>query len=262
MPTLEGRVGNGSSGGILGDMPAQSLDLARVKAMTLDLDETLWPIWPTIRRAEQALHEWLIPRAPRAAALSGERELQHALRAAVLAEHPEQRHDLGFVRREAIRRLLAHAGEDEALAAPGFEVFFAERQKVELFPDAREVLPKLAARFALVAVSNGNADIGRVGIAEHFVGHVSAHEAGCAKPDPAIFHMAARVAGVDPGDILHVGDDAELDVAGAHGAGMQVVWINRAGHVLPEDVGAPHAEVRDLRALAERLGLHVKGAAS
>ncbi|MDB5930798.1 MAG: HAD-superfamily hydrolase subfamily variant 3, partial [Polaromonas sp.] len=40
------------------------LDLTLVKAVTLDLDDTLWPIWPTIERAEKALNGWLAAHAP------------------------------------------------------------------------------------------------------------------------------------------------------------------------------------------------------
>jgi FMN phosphatase YigB (HAD superfamily) len=29
------------------------LDLAKIKAITIDLDDTLWPIWPVIERAEK-----------------------------------------------------------------------------------------------------------------------------------------------------------------------------------------------------------------
>ncbi|MEO5734892.1 MAG: hypothetical protein ABIQ87_14535, partial [Rubrivivax sp.] len=36
---------------------------AGIKALTLDLDDTLWPIWPAIERAEHALHGWLAQNA-------------------------------------------------------------------------------------------------------------------------------------------------------------------------------------------------------
>ena len=40
------------------------LNVSRIRAITLDLDDTLWPIWPTIERAEKVLHEWLVLNAP------------------------------------------------------------------------------------------------------------------------------------------------------------------------------------------------------
>ena len=34
---------------------ATMLDISRIRAVSIDLDDTLWPIWPTIKRAEAAL---------------------------------------------------------------------------------------------------------------------------------------------------------------------------------------------------------------
>ena len=45
------------------------LDISAIRAISLDLDDTLWPVWPTIARAEVALENWLRPLAPAAAAL-------------------------------------------------------------------------------------------------------------------------------------------------------------------------------------------------
>jgi putative hydrolase of the HAD superfamily len=38
-----------------------------VHAITLDLDDTLWPVAPAIARAEAALDAWMQAHAPRAA---------------------------------------------------------------------------------------------------------------------------------------------------------------------------------------------------
>ncbi len=205
-----------------------------IRAVTLDLDDTLWPIWPTIQRAETALHAWLQAHAPATAALWGPQRLR-ALRDEVERERPDLARDLSAFRREAIRRALAEGGEPEALAEPAFEVFFAERQKVALFDDALPALEWLAARFPVVALTNGNADLSRLGrhepgdlgLARYFSGAVSARAFGVAKPHPSIFLEACRVAGHPPEQVLHVGDDWALDVEGAMSANMQVAWLNR-----------------------------------
>jgi putative hydrolase of the HAD superfamily len=101
-------------------------------------------------------------------------------------------------------------------------------------------------------VSNGNAHVGRVGLGQFFVGAVSASEYGVAKPDPRIFHAAASQAGVASVDVLHVGDDAALDVLGALGAGMQTVWVNRAQHVWSH-AEQPHHTVENLMELVTLL---------
>ncbi len=225
------------------------LDLDRIQAITLDLDDTLWPVWPTIRRAEQVLVDWLAQHAPQAATLARDAEVHKAIRQSVNARHAARAHDLSFLRCEAIRELLRQAGHDPALAEPAFEVFFAERQRVDLFDDALPALAFWSARYPVVALSNGNADVHRVGLGAHFHASVSARETGVAKPDARIFEAAARAAGVPPEAVLHVGDDAHLDAVGALAVGMQVAWLDRAGQGWSQGDSRPHLVVRDLHAL-------------
>jgi len=54
-------------------------------------------------------------------------------------------------------------------------------------------------------------------------------DTGRVKPDPEIFLTAARQLGVPLGSILHVGDSAREDFAGAQAAGMRAVLVDRAG---------------------------------
>jgi putative hydrolase of the HAD superfamily len=104
-------------------------------------------------------------------------------------------------------------------------------------------------------VSNGNADVVRVGLGAYFSGSVSARDAGVAQPDPRIFHAAAAHLGCAPQQVLHVGDDHVADVVGAAQAGMQAVWLRHA--TASEPAHSPHAHlvVDDLRHLCEALGL-------
>ena len=203
------------------------LDLPRIRAITLDLDDTLWPVWPTIARAEAQLQAWLAEHAPATHALSAQPGLVRSIRAQVQAEHVALAHDMSALRHEAIRRTLLHAGDDPALADGAFEVFYAERQRVDLFDDALPALEYLSSRFPLVALSNGNADVERVGLGRYFHASVSARDAGVAKPDVRIFQRGAEAAGVGSAQVLHVGDDALLDAQGALDAGMQAVWLRR-----------------------------------
>ena len=230
-----------------------AFDPARVRALTLDLDDTLWPVWPTIARAEQVLADWLAQHAPATAALGADRQTLRAVREQIGRERPDLAHDLSALRRESIRGLLQRAGDDPALAEPAFEVFFDERQRVELFEDALPALERLAARFPLVALSNGNADVHRVGIGAHFKAAVTAREFGVAKPDVRIFHAAAAAAGVAPHEVLHIGDDAHLDGVGALNAGMQLAWVNRHGHAWDHAPLQPHLTLSDLRVLCDAL---------
>jgi len=229
------------------------LDTTKIRAISLDLDDTLWPIWPVIARAEQALQDWLRPQAPRTAALLADTEQRLALRREVQQQRPDIGHDLRALRQELIRLGLQRHGEDTALVAPAYEVFIAERMRVDLFEDARPALAWLAARYPVVAVSNGNADLHRVGLDEYFHAGLSAQSFGVGKPDPRIFHAAAQAAGVLPHEVLHVGDDATLDVLGGLNAGMQTVWVNRANHDWAYETQRPHATVDDMAQLCALL---------
>jgi FMN hydrolase / 5-amino-6-(5-phospho-D-ribitylamino)uracil phosphatase len=225
------------------------IDITKIRAITLDLDDTLWPVWPTIGRAEIALQAWLAAHAPNTSVLSADAELKKTVRAEINARHSDRAHDLSFLRLQSIRALLQQAGDPLHLAEPAFEVFFAERQRVDLFDDALPALRFWSQRYPVIALSNGNADVHRVGIGEHFRASVSAQSLGVAKPDLRIFEAGAAAAGVQPHEVLHVGDDAHADCVGALAAGMQVAWLNREGHDWTHGDTRPHLEVRDLHLL-------------
>ena len=225
------------------------IDISQIKAITLDLDDTLWPVWPAIQRAEQVLTDWLTQNAPATARLSSQPGVKTAVRAEINARHTDQAHDLSFLRLASIRALLLQAGDPAHLAESAFEVFFAERQRVDLYEDALPALAFWSQRWPVVALSNGNADVHRVGIGQHFHASVSAKSVGVAKPDVRIFLAAAQAAGVAPHEVLHIGDDAHMDCVGGLAAGMQVAWINREGHAWSHGDNRPHLEVQDLRAI-------------
>jgi HAD superfamily hydrolase (TIGR01509 family) len=229
------------------------LDTSKIRAITLDLDDTLWPIWPTIHRAEDALNVWLSERAPVSAALVAHGPSRLALRDEVVLARPELAHNMSALRRELIRLALHQSDEDPQLAEAAFEVFLAHRMKVDLFADALPALTYLAGRFPVVALSNGNADVHRVGIGAHFSASVSAHEFGVAKPDTRIFHAAALAAGCEVHQVLHVGDDPDLDVLAGLNAGMQTVWVNRDAKAWTHEL-RPHATVENLLQLVALLG--------
>lgn len=224
----------------------------QIQAISLDLDDTLWPVWPTIERAEQVLHDWLGLNAPMTAELFPTPRALREVRDAFGQRRPDLAHDMTALRRESIRFALDSAGDDPMLAEPAFEVFFAERHKVSFYPDALPALEFLASRYPLVSLSNGNADVARMGLAPFFEASVSAIEVGQAKPDPRIFHAAARALGVAPQAVLHVGDDALLDVLGARDSGMQAAWLNRTRAPWPH-AAAPGTELASLSELCDAL---------
>ncbi|HEU4460772.1 MAG TPA: HAD family hydrolase [Methylibium sp.] len=225
----------------------------RLRAITIDLDDTLWPIGPVIQRAEAALQAWLAEHAP-AVALHFDRKGMLALRAQVERDLQHVAHDLTAWRKETLRRALQHAGCDAALAEPAFDVFFAERNRVEFYADALPALDRLAARWPLIALSNGNADPARIdNLAGRLSAWISAREVGVGKPDRRIFDAARVQARCEPQQVLHVGDDFALDVIGAHHAGMATAWVRRADGPVASAGVEPDWRGQDLLSLCEAL---------
>lgn len=225
------------------------------RAITLDLDDTLWPFAPIGARVEQVLHDWLASHCPRTAEcfpLARMRELRDQ----VNVEHPHLVHDFSAMRLLTLRRAMQLAGDDPTLAELAFEVFFAERNRVEFYPDTLPALQRMAARVPLAALSNGNADLTRVGIAAHFSFQLGAREHGKAKPDASIFHAACTRLEAAATQVLHVGDDVEMDIVGAARAGLRTCWINRDRQPWPRDDVRPDLEFATLTALADWLDAH------
>lgn len=224
-----------------------------IRTITLDLDDTLWEIYPVIRRAEAALHDWLGANYPRITGMFAPEDML-AIRRELAQEQPEMSHDLTFMRRTVLERASAAAGYEEFLVDEAFAVFDAARNDVTLFPEVRPALQALRERYVLVAVTNGNANLERIGIHDLFDGVVSAAMAGAAKPARPIFDAAVKVGGASATETLHVGDHPLYDVHGAREAGLRAVWVNRNGDVFPDDYAEPDAEVRhvgELLALLE-----------
>ena len=212
---------------------------AAIRAITLDLDDTLWPVMPVIERAEHHLQDWLARHAPRTAALPLER--RRVLHRETAQAHAQHAHDMGWLRREAIRACLLEAGDDPALAEPAYAWFNHWRQQVNFFDGQLEALARLAERYPLIALSNGTADVFRTPAGPYFRAAVSAAKVGVSKPDPRIFAVAIERTGLRPEQVLHVGDDAHHDVLGARAVGMPAVWLQ------PEGVPWPHADAPPLR---------------
>lgn len=222
------------------------------RAITLDLDDTLWPIMPVIEHAEAILHAWLGEHAPRAAARYSVPALR-MLRDRIAHENPHLSHDYSHQRLLSLRHALAESGHDPAQAELAYEVFFAARNQVQPYPDVINALTRISARLPVAALTNGNADLSRTPLASHFRFQLGAREHGAAKPDASIFLAACERLGHAPAEVLHVGDDPHLDVAGAHGAGLRTCWINRTHATWPSQHADPHLTFTDLTALADWL---------
>jgi putative hydrolase of the HAD superfamily len=162
-------------------------------------------------------------------------------------------HDFTFLRKQTLRDHAREFGYAEAMVEEAFEAFIQARNEVDLYEDVLPGLERLRTRYRLFTVSNGNADLSRIGLAHYFERSIAARQVGALKPDPAIFHKAIEGTDLAPAEVAYVGDDPELDVEGARGAGMRAIWINRGEAEWPAQFRPPEHSVRSLAELIEWL---------
>jgi 2-haloacid dehalogenase len=123
------------------------------------------------------------------------------------------------------------------------------------WPDAVAALQRLARRFTIVALSNGNLSMltgmfARAGLTWH--GVLSGEMVHAYKPDPAVYQFALDRLELDPRRTLMVAAHPwDLRAAAAHG--LRTAYIERAGEGEPEPSDRFDLTAPDLAALAERL---------
>lgn len=112
-------------------------------------------------------------------------------------------------------------------------------------PRLAQTLETLSSSRALVLVTNNPADIARrtlevLGVARFFPRIIGLDEAGHSKPYPAAFDLAYGVLGLDPGEVVSVGDryPVDLEVPLSRGSGGVLVESMDDVYRLPEILGA------------------------
>lgn len=227
-------------------------DGATIRAVTFDLDDTLFDFQGCVARAGAEVIRALCERHP---AATGRTTLErfHALwhRATEESLREEDVPVWSAVRRRGIQLLLQESdcsGADLLVDELTALYFHHRRLPTDPFEDAAAMLVCLAGRVPLGIITNGNGQLTQVGLTEHFRIIVTPAVAGCSKPAPDIFLHAAAALGCAPAELLHVGDHWENDVVGALRAGCLAAWYCRDTRSAP-DGAVPHLVVRDHREL-------------
>lgn len=160
---------------------------------------------------------------------------------------------------ETCRRALVYA-----LRANGIEFnpqriyrFMDVWQDLKPYPDSVRGLQRLAGRYRLVALSNGEPDylrhLASNRISFDFDAVISVEEGGAFKPHPAVYRSAARILNASPPEIMMVAAHS-FDIMGARACGFRGAYVNR--YSLPyEDTTryTPDIVVSDFNQLADVL---------
>ena len=200
-----------------------------IKAISFDLDDTLWPLLPVILKAEEDTNKWLIENYPGVENLLNSDEVKE-IRDSLISQESKLTYQLSKLRELTLVELAIRSGytkeESESLARESFKIFYAGRNDVTLYEGVEKVLESLKQNYVLGVITNGNADMKKIGIDHYFDFNISANNINAGKPDPVIFKEALKETGFRAEEICHVGDHPVNDVQGSSDFGMKSIWFN------------------------------------
>lgn len=148
------------------------------------------------------------------------------------------------------------------------ETRYYRREMRPEMPTVLDTIQKMGLKIGLISNVNSRGQVAhnleQYGIRHYFDPIVLSSEYGRRKPDPAIFHYAARLANVPTSESVYVGDRVSRDISGAHQAGFQLaIQIEHDFEHGEEDTGAlPDAVITQMTELVDILRKGLKRSAS
>ena len=201
---------------------------SNIRAISFDLDDTLYDNRPIIIKAETELARFLHQAYPLTVKFTLADWL--ALKRHLLEARPELRHDTGLARLAVLTQGLCQLGysteEAEVGANRGLNCFLQYRSDFTISPTVVELLEALGQNYRLIGITNGNVDAQRIGLSSLFEFVLSPGNGVRMKPAPDMFEIALGKLDIPAAQLLHVGDSHSSDVMGARLAGCQSVWLN------------------------------------
>lgn len=135
------------------------------------------------------------------------------------------------------------------------QALVAAIERLTPFPDVVAALERLALRYRLVVLSNGDPDMleaARPHLGFTFERLISVAVAGAFKPHVATYRTAAEIVGLAPHEILFVANHA-FDCIGAKAFGMRTCFVDRRQRPFGDWPYPPDLIVAHFAELAERL---------
>ena len=204
-------------------------------AISFDLDDTLYSNHPIMLATDSKMVRYF----PRILADYGINTTDtiynfrfwFPFRQQAIAQWPLLKHDVGLLRQKSYLLGALSLGlnniEAEEFATAALAYFVEQRSNFTLPQQTHDFLTYLKSKRPLVAITNGNVDTDRIGIAPYFTHHFHASIENRLKPDADMFNKTCVALAIKPAQLLHVGDCGKNDVLGGINAGCQTAWLNR-----------------------------------
>jgi len=204
-------------------------------AISFDLDDTLYSNQPIMLATEQKMVDYFkgifTDYAVDSRLYAFDSSFWRPFRQQAIMQTPALKHDVGLLRQQsyyfgAISLGLTNA-EAATFADNALCYFVEQRSNFTLPQQTHDFLNYLQSKMPLVAITNGNVDTEKIGIAQYFSAHFHASIDNKLKPDRDMFDKTCTALQIRPEQLLHVGDCGRNDVFGAINAGCQTAWLKR-----------------------------------
>lgn len=210
----------------------------KIKAVTFDLDDTLWPLREVIIHAHKESNNWIIDKFPSMSKVLFT-EQEQKMWQKLIAKDNSLRHRLSELRMKVIETLLTENGvsdEDaKTTSKDAFDIFLKLRHDITYFEGTLEVLKSLKEKYTLGVLTNGNASIETLKIDHLFDFYLNAEMVNDSKPGAKMFEEALKITQLSPEEVCHVGDHPDNDVEAAVKLGMKAIWLNLLDADWPEE---------------------------
>lgn len=132
---------------------------------------------------------------------------------------------------------------------------YCYEQAKQCIEEARPTLQALYERFPMVLVSNfyGNVEavLSDFNLRHFFRAIVESAVVGVRKPDPKIFALGVEALGLQPSEVLVIGDSYKKDIVPAESLGCKVLWIKGKGWTADEDAVTHPNIIKSLNQILE-----------
>lgn len=221
------------------------------KAISFDLDDTLYDNHPVIKKANKSILEFINQTYPELEELTEKQWLLY--KDIEVKEFPEVEHDVSLWRIQTLTRIMTIYGIPRYKAIEYskdvFKQFLKLRSDFTVPQASLDLLEKLSESFPVIAITNGNVDASQIKLDDKFQFILKAGNGFKSKPSSDLFIEAATRLNIEVSDILHVGDHLISDVYGAQNNGAQSVWFNPNKQSLNGAMLLPTVEISELEQL-------------
>ncbi len=210
----------------------QKTSMNSIKAISFDLDDTLWDNLSVIHRANKKLYQKMVFSYP----VIEEHFDQSAFDQVgfEIANSAAHSSNLSLLREKHIISILETCQCSIHQAKEFFDYYYYWRNQVELFPAVRQTLQQLSQSYPLVSATNGNINLEQIGLKIYFNFSVCAADVSEKKPGLKMYQAIIKELDLPAAQILHIGDSFQNDVMASIKVGMKAIWFNPQKLKYPE----------------------------